>query len=97
MLLLIGIQQKLGIPGDSRGGELFLPHLEEEARSVEMRRRQARFTKRLTPILNLLDPKTIRQYFGTDDHEEIWRELNTGEEHRGRVVEWFTMITTKGN
>jgi hypothetical protein len=58
-----------------------------EARVAGMRRHQPKFAKRLTPILNLLEPDTILEYFGSDDHEEIWRELNTGAEHRDRVIE----------
>jgi ribosomal protein L9 len=46
-----------------------------ETRLAEMRRRQAKFTKRFISILNLLEPDTIVEYFGSDDHEEIWREL----------------------
>jgi hypothetical protein len=46
--------------------------------------------------LNLLNPETIQQYFGTDNHEEIWRELNTEEEHRERVIDSLdAMISTQ--
>jgi hypothetical protein len=54
-----------------------------------------KFTKRISPILNLLTPGTIREYFGSEDHEEIWNELNAQEERRGRVIEWLgEMITS---
>jgi hypothetical protein len=44
---------------------------EKEVRNEERRRRQIKFTKRLGPILNLLQPDTIEEYFGTRDHEKI--------------------------
>jgi hypothetical protein len=69
---------------------------EEEARNLEARRRRDKFTKRLTPILNLLTPDTIEEYFGTRSHEDIWQELNTDEGHRSRVIEWLdAMLTTQ--
>jgi hypothetical protein len=44
---------------------------EEEDEGVGTRRLRRRFTKRITPILNLLTPETIREHFGTRDHEAI--------------------------
>jgi hypothetical protein len=60
---------------------------EEEDEGVETRTLRRRFTKRITPILSLLTPETIREYFRTRDHEAIWRELNADESHRNRVID----------
>jgi hypothetical protein len=69
---------------------------EENDEGVETRRRRAKFTKRITPILNLLSPDVIEQYFGSVNHEAIWEELNIDAEHRNRVIEWLdAMITTQ--
>jgi hypothetical protein len=46
---------------------------QETDEGAEMRRRQAKFTKRIAPILNLLSPEAIDNDFGSRDHEEIWR------------------------
>jgi predicted Rossmann-fold nucleotide-binding protein len=53
--------------------------------SVEERSQQTKFTKRVASIINFIDPEAIQAYFGSTDHEEIWREMNTQEEHRDRV------------
>jgi hypothetical protein len=55
---------------------------EEEDEGVATRRLRRTFTKRIKSILNLLIPETIKRYFGTQDHEAIWQELNTNESHR---------------
>jgi hypothetical protein len=34
----------------------------------------------------------MMQYFGTGDHAEGWNELNTSEEHWGRVIEWLDAV-----
>jgi hypothetical protein len=60
---------------------------EDSDEGFEMRRRQAKFTKRIAPILNLLSPEVIEEHFGSRDHEEIWRELNIQESRRGRVID----------
>jgi hypothetical protein len=44
---------------------------EREEERVETRRSRRRFANRITPILNLLTPETIREYFGTHGHEDI--------------------------
>jgi 3-dehydroquinate dehydratase len=63
---------------------------------VDARRRRAKFTKRIGPILNLISPDVVREYFGSEHHEEIWRELNTESNRRNRVIEWLdAMITTQ--
>jgi hypothetical protein len=67
---------------------------ENNADETEERRIQMKFTKRISPILNLLTPDTIRKYFGSENHEEIWNELNTQEECRGRVIEWLEAMIT---
>jgi hypothetical protein len=52
---------------------------EMDGEAVEMRGRREKFTMRTKPILNLLSHATVREYFGTDDHEAIEREINTQE------------------
>jgi hypothetical protein len=44
----------------------------EEEHGVEMRRRQAEFTKRIVQILKLLDHGTIANDFATGHIQEIW-------------------------
>jgi hypothetical protein len=48
-----------------------------------------KFTKRSAPILRLLSEETIQEYFGSRNHEQIWRELNTNADHRSKVIEWL--------
>jgi hypothetical protein len=67
---------------------------ENEARNLERRRKQAKFTKRLAPILRLLPDQTMQAYFGSTSHEEIWRALNTSADHRTRVIEWLDALLT---
>jgi hypothetical protein len=52
---------------------------ENSAEETEERRIRVKFTNKISPILNLLTPGTIREYFGSEDHEEIWNELNAQE------------------
>jgi hypothetical protein len=66
----------------------------EEARNLERRRKQAKFTKRLAPILQLLPAQTILDYFGSEGHEEIWEALNTSADHRTRVIDWLEGLLT---
>jgi hypothetical protein len=61
---------------------------EEVESSVEERRQQAKFTKRIASIISLIEPETIQECFGTTNHEAIWREMNAQQEHRDRVIEW---------
>jgi hypothetical protein len=58
----------------------------------EIRRRESRFTRRFGEVMRLLPPEMMMQYFGTGDHAEVWNELNTSEEHRGRVIEWLDAV-----
>jgi hypothetical protein len=60
---------------------------ENEARNLERRRKQMKFTKRLAPILRFLSEEMMQEYFGLRNHEEIWRELNTSADHRSKVIE----------
>jgi hypothetical protein len=63
-------------------------------RDAETRRCYEKFTKRFSRVLSVLDRETICECFGTNDHEDIWRELNRVEEYQKRVTEWLeTMIT----
>jgi hypothetical protein len=62
--------------------------------SVEERNQQTKFTKRVASIINLVEPDAIQAYFGSTDHEEIWREMNTQQEHRDRVIEWLDAMIT---
>jgi hypothetical protein len=68
----------------------------DEDQGAEVKRRRTKFAKRISPILDLLSPKTIEQYFGSRDQEVIWNELNTEAEHRDRVIDWLdAMILTQ--
>jgi hypothetical protein len=68
----------------------------EDDEWADTRRRRRKSTKRIAPILNLLPPETITEYFGTQDHEAIRQALNTDKEHRNRVVDWLdASITTQ--
>jgi hypothetical protein len=78
--------EKGGEGGDEDGDEGGGGDESEDEGSSETRRCQARFTKRLAPILNLMSPETMMEYFGTADHETIWREMNGDESHRDRVI-----------
>jgi hypothetical protein len=51
--------------------------VETDDEGIETRRRRTKFTKRITPILNLVSHETIRECFEIDDQEEIWWEMNT--------------------
>jgi hypothetical protein len=78
------------------GEREYVTEKEEEDGRIATRRRRAKFTKRIGPILNLLSPEVIEQYFGTTNHEAIWEELNTNADHRSQVIEWLdAMITTQ--
>jgi hypothetical protein len=67
---------------------------DDEARNLEKRRRQVKFTKRLAPILRLLPEESAQRYFGSEGHEAIWHELNTNADHRSRVTEWLEAMLT---
>jgi hypothetical protein len=67
---------------------------DNSAEETEERRIRVKFTKRISSILDLLTPGTIKQYFGSEDHEEIWNELNAQEERRGRVIECLEVMIT---
>jgi hypothetical protein len=41
-----------------------------------------------------LSPETIETYFGTTNHEDIWRELNIDAGHRSKVIEWLDAMLT---
>jgi hypothetical protein len=60
--------------------------------NVQARRQQAKFTKGIGQILRLMEPEKTQESFGTTDHEEIWGELNTQQEHRDRVSEWLDAV-----
>jgi hypothetical protein len=60
----------------SEGGSRARQAKEEEV-EIEKRRQRVKFTKRISPILNLLKSEIIANYFGSNNHEEIWQELNT--------------------
>jgi hypothetical protein len=36
----------------------------------------------------------MQEYFGSWNHEEIWRELNTNADHRSKVIEWLDAMLT---
>jgi hypothetical protein len=60
---------------------------EADQQGADARRRRSKFTKRIAPILNLISPEVIREYFGSEDDEEIWRELNAESSRRNNAIE----------
>jgi hypothetical protein len=62
--------------------------LEDQRREQWNPEEQTRFIKRLTPIIELMSPEQILEYFGTTDYDAIWKTLNTAPNHREGVVEW---------
>jgi hypothetical protein len=47
-------------------------------------------------VLDLITEDTIRNVFGTQDHRDIWNELNMSVDHRRRVIDWLdAMISAK--
>jgi hypothetical protein len=51
---------------------------------------------RIGAPLTLLPEKTMQEYFGSRNHEEIWRGLTTNSDHRSKVIEWLdAMLTTQ--
>jgi hypothetical protein len=67
---------------------------EEEDEGIQARELRRRFTKKIAPILNLLKTETVEEHLETRDHEAIWRELNTDEDHRNRVNDWLDVLIT---
>jgi hypothetical protein len=50
------------------------------------------FTKRMAPLLQVMPTETFRGCFGTHDHQAIWEELNTSQDHRERAIEWLDAV-----
>jgi hypothetical protein len=67
--------------------------LQEES-EVERRSQQAKFTKGVAAMLRLVEPEQIQEYFGTTNHEAIWKEMNTQQAHRDQVIEWLDAMIT---
>jgi hypothetical protein len=36
-----------------------------------------------------LPPEVFRDYFGTDDHQALWQELNSSSDHREWAIAWL--------
>jgi predicted nucleic acid binding AN1-type Zn finger protein len=41
-----------------------------------------------------LNPQTIQEYFGTEDHHVNWEAVNTKEEHPNQVIDWIDAAIT---
>jgi hypothetical protein len=68
----------------------------KQRRKTRDKKTEKTIYKEIGPILDLLSPETVEEYFGAQDHETIWQSLNTSEEHRNRVIEWLeTLIGTQ--
>jgi hypothetical protein len=74
--------------------ELIEKRIGEE--KAEMRRREAKLTRRIGSVLNLMDGDVMKAVFGSDDHKEAWQELNTAPDHRQRTTEWLDAVITTG-
>jgi hypothetical protein len=66
----------------------------QEESEVERRRQQTTFTKKVAAVLRLVEPEKIEEYVGTTNHEGIWDEMNTQQEHRDRVIKWLDAMIT---
>jgi hypothetical protein len=55
---------------------------EGEGEDAERRRKQAKLTRQIGAVLDLITEDTIRNVFGTQDRPEIWNEQNTSVDHR---------------
>jgi hypothetical protein len=81
--------------GDGEGAERDRER-EGEGEDAERRRKQAKLTRQVGAVLDLITEDTIRNVFGTQDRREIWNELNTSVNHRRRVIDWLdAMISAK--
>jgi hypothetical protein len=70
--------------GDGEGAER---DREGEGEDAERRRKQAKLTRQVGAVLDLMTEDTIRNMFGTQDRREIWNELNTSVDHRRRMID----------
>jgi hypothetical protein len=48
-----------------------------------------KLTLQVGAILDLMAEDTLRNVFGTQNHKEMWNELNTSVDHRRRVIDWL--------
>jgi hypothetical protein len=81
--------------GDGEGAEMDREG-DREGEDAERRRKQAKLTRQVGAVLDLITEDTIRNVFGTQDRTEIWNELNTSVDHRRRVIDWLdAMISAK--
>jgi hypothetical protein len=69
---------------------------EKEGEDVERRRKQAKLTRQVGAVLDLITEDRIGNMFGTQDRREIWNELNTSVDHGRQVIDCLdAMISTK--
>jgi hypothetical protein len=72
-----------------RGGE-------KDGENAERRTKQAKLTRQVGAVLDLITEDRIRNVFETQDRREIWNELNSSVNHRIRVIDWLdAMISTE--
>jgi hypothetical protein len=57
--------------GSERRGNRGAEAETDEVGETEIKRRQVEFMKKIAPILGLLSPAKIKEYFGTEDQEAI--------------------------
>jgi hypothetical protein len=60
---------------------------EGEREDAERRRKQAKLTRQVGAVLDLITEDTIRNVFGTQDRREICNELNMSVDYRRRVID----------
>jgi hypothetical protein len=41
-----------------------------------------------------MDGDMMKAVFGSDEHKEVWQELNTAPDHRQRFIEWLDAVIT---
>jgi hypothetical protein len=62
---------------------------EGEGEGTERRRREAKLTRQVGAVIDLITEDTMRNVLGTQDRREIWNELNMSVDHRRRVIDWL--------
>jgi hypothetical protein len=62
--------------------------------AMETERRRNKFTKRFGELSQMIEPETMRQVFGTEDHRAIWQEMNQTQERRTQVMDWLDSLVT---
>jgi hypothetical protein len=74
---------------EARGEEI--PKDEEET-EAEQRRRRARWTTKIVPVLRTIPEQRRIEVFGTTEMKGLWDEMNTFPDHRQKVIDWVESL-----